>query len=308
MRADRRVSVARVIDARPEDVFAVLVDPAGHVAIDGSGMIKGKRFGDAPLRLGSKFGMQMKQLGVSYRISNTVVEYDENRRIAWEHFNRHRWRYELEPVDSGTKVTETFDWTTAMIPTAIELMGYPKSNIAAMEATLERLDNHLASRKPDPKLYNAIKDRGTAYLMVFRELEGRYGADEAISVMRSASRAHGLFLGQSLRCFAPRDFAGMARGFFLVPDEVIFAPDIKQLDETGLEVHMMSCPIKDAWADAGCSDEEICALLYCASALDEATLESAGFEYELKLWEPGKSGCCHTRITEAPQSKSSQGD
>jgi hypothetical protein len=76
-----------------------------------------------------------------YRITNTVVEYDENRLIAWQHFGKHRWRYELEPVDGGssTKVTESFDWSTATSPKAIELMGYPKRHPANMEATLERL-------------------------------------------------------------------------------------------------------------------------------------------------------------------------
>jgi hypothetical protein len=148
------------------------------------------------------------------------------------------------------------------------------------------------------KLYNAIKDRGTAYLMVFRELVQRYGEDEAISVMRSASRAHGETLGASLACFAPRDFRGMANGFARSPDEVTFAPDIRRLDDTCLEVKMMACPIKDAWVDAGCGDEEICTLLHCASALDEATIEAAGFDHEIELWTPGRDGCCLTKITE----------
>ena len=72
-----------------------------------------------------------------------MVEYDENRLIAWAHFGKHRWRYELEPVEGddgpATKVTETFDWSTATSPKALELMGYPKKHPAGMEATLERL-------------------------------------------------------------------------------------------------------------------------------------------------------------------------
>ena len=65
----------------------------------------------------------------------------------------------------------------------------------------------------------------------------------------------------------------MAEGFARSPDEVTFAPDIRRLDDTCLEVKMMACPIKDAWVDAGCTEAEICTLLYCASALDEATIE-----------------------------------
>lgn len=83
--------------------------------------------------------MDMKLGPLPYRISNEVVEFEENRLIAWAHFGGHRWRYELEPVDGATLVTESFDWSTARIPLAIELMGYPKKHPANIEATLERL-------------------------------------------------------------------------------------------------------------------------------------------------------------------------
>lgn len=76
---------------------------------------------------------------------------------------------------------------------------------------------------------------------------------------------------------------------------------LQQSHSTCLEVKMMACPIKDAWVEAGCSQEEIVTLLYCASALDEATLEAAGFDFEIELWSPGQEGCCLTRITEKTQ-------
>jgi hypothetical protein len=129
------------------------------------------------------------------------------------------------------------------------------------------------------QLYDAIKERGTAYLMVFRELLKRYGKAEAISVMRSASYEHGLTIGKSLACFAPRDFEGMCKCWVMAPDDgATFKPNIRLLDDTGIEVKMMACPIKDAWVEAGCSDEEICTLLHCASAYDQAALATAGFD------------------------------
>ena len=139
--ADRVVSVSRVIKAPPEVIFDILADPARHGEIDGSGMVQNARGESKRLALGSKFGMDMKFGFLPYRITNTVVEFEENRLITWQHFGKHRWRYELEPVDDGaaTKVTESFDWSTAAIPQAIELMGYPKQHPANMEATLERL-------------------------------------------------------------------------------------------------------------------------------------------------------------------------
>lgn len=60
----------------------------------------------------------------------------------------------------------------------------------------------------------------------------------------------------------------------------------------------MACPIRDAWVEAGCSDEEIGTLLHCASAYHCAALETAGFDFSIELWAPGKDGCYLTRITE----------
>jgi uncharacterized protein YndB with AHSA1/START domain len=138
----RKVSVSRVIAADPATIFDVLADPAQHPIIDGSGTVKQAKGNPERLRLGAKFGMGMK-MGVPYSVKNTVVEFEEGRLIAWQHFGKHRWRYELEPVDGGTRVTESFDWSTAWSPWFIEKMGYPEKHPANMEKTLERLDAHV---------------------------------------------------------------------------------------------------------------------------------------------------------------------
>ncbi len=135
----RQVSVSRVIPASAAEIFAVIADANRHADFDGSGSVKGTTGDPEPLALGTKFGMSMR-IGLPYRIQNEVVEYENDRLIAWQHFGRHRWRYELEPVEGGTKVTETFDWSTARSPRFIELMGYPKKHPANMEKTLERLE------------------------------------------------------------------------------------------------------------------------------------------------------------------------
>ena len=140
----RRISVTRVVDAPPERVFDVLADPAAHPLIDGSGTVKEtKAPSGTRLALGSRFGMAMK-LGVPYAILNEVVEFEEGRLIAWRHFGGHRWRFELQPVEGGTAVTETFDWSTSRSPIALEVMRVPARNKRSIEATLERLAAHLA--------------------------------------------------------------------------------------------------------------------------------------------------------------------
>ncbi|MEV0050851.1 SRPBCC family protein [Saccharopolyspora shandongensis] len=136
------VSSSVVVQAPPAAVFAVLADPRKHSVIDGSGTVQGEMSGPERLVLGSKFGMRMRR-GVGYRITNTVVEYEENRLIAWRHMLPGRWRYELEPVgDSATKVTETYDFAT-MLPKLVARTGVPKQNQRSIEATLQRLKDHL---------------------------------------------------------------------------------------------------------------------------------------------------------------------
>ncbi len=82
-----------------------------------------------------------------YRITNRVLEFDANRLIAWCDVGRHRWRWELEAVEGGTRVRETFDYSTARIPKVIELIGAPGRNRKAIEATLDRLSQHFSERR-----------------------------------------------------------------------------------------------------------------------------------------------------------------
>ncbi len=135
------VSRSVQVNAKAAAIFNLLADPSRHHELDGSGTVLSAA-ASAPKRLalGSKFTMSMRQ-GVPYRISNTVIEFEENRVIAWRHFGGHTWRYQLDPVGNGsqTLVTETFDGTVSRFPPTLLLMGAPKRNAAAIEATLKRL-------------------------------------------------------------------------------------------------------------------------------------------------------------------------
>jgi len=143
--SERRVSATRFVAATPSEVFALLQDPAKHASIDGSGMVQASRGASQLLTMGSRFGMSMKLGPLPYRISNRVVECEQDRLIAWAHFGGHRWRYEIAPVEGGCEVTETFDWSTARSPQFIERSGYPERNLRAIEATLDRLASMFAS-------------------------------------------------------------------------------------------------------------------------------------------------------------------
>ena len=128
-----------MIDAPADRIFEILADPRRHCDFDGSGSVRGAASGPQRLSLGAKFGMDMR-LGVPYRVSSRVKEFDEGRRIAWAHLGGHRWRYELEPLDGATtRVTETFDATTARSARALKLMDAYNRNARAIEETLPRL-------------------------------------------------------------------------------------------------------------------------------------------------------------------------
>jgi uncharacterized protein YndB with AHSA1/START domain len=136
----RQLSASRVIAAPRQRIFDIIADPSMHPVIDGSGTVReAQEGGPERLEAGATFGMQMK-MGAPYKIANTVVEFDEGRRLAWRHFHGHRWRYELEDAEGGTRVTETFDWSTAKTKWTLELAGIPEKNLKAMEKTLERLE------------------------------------------------------------------------------------------------------------------------------------------------------------------------
>ena len=108
------ITVERTIAAPPAEVFSLLSDAAKHVEFDGSGTVRGTRQASKPLTLGTRFGMAM-HMGLGYRTSNTVVEFEQDRRIAWKTtglkgiVGGRIWRYELEPVEGGTLVKESWD-------------------------------------------------------------------------------------------------------------------------------------------------------------------------------------------------------
>jgi hypothetical protein len=133
------------INAPSHDIFEFLADPRRHGQFDGSGTVRSAVQGPDRLSLGAVFSMSMK-IKVPYRTVNTVREFQEGRRIAWGHFNRHLWRYELEQQDDFTTVvTETFDATTALWPPFLRLINAYENNEIAMARTLVRLKRLLES-------------------------------------------------------------------------------------------------------------------------------------------------------------------
>jgi hypothetical protein len=152
------VGVSRRIEAPAGRIFAVLANPARHVEIDGSDMLRGIMSGAAISGVGDVFLMKMyfQPLG-EYVMINRVVQYEPDRRIGWEPAPGdavsaqdgaftvgvppgQTWSFDLSPDgDGATVVTETYDCSAAPEPLRHALRN-GEVWIEAMTTTLARLD------------------------------------------------------------------------------------------------------------------------------------------------------------------------
>lgn len=149
------VTVERLIAAPPEAIFDLIAHPDRHQEIDGSGTVrdsKGEGKGEKMAK-GSKFGMSMK-MGMPYSMVNTVIEYEEGRRLAWQtrgpgfvgkFVGGRIWRYELEPTDGGTLVKESWDISEESAATKLAVKGLGDKTEKNMAKTLERIEKIVAS-------------------------------------------------------------------------------------------------------------------------------------------------------------------
>ena len=144
------ISVERVIKAPAGDIFAMIADAGRHSSFDGSGTVDHSPEKSQPLALGATFGMSMRgrpeTLFLPYRTTNTVIEFDPDRRIAWQTrigplglIGGRIWRYELSPVEGGTLVRETWDVSQDRQRPMLKMGAMPKQAEDGMRATLERI-------------------------------------------------------------------------------------------------------------------------------------------------------------------------
>jgi hypothetical protein len=117
-----RFEVQRTIPADAADIFRVVSSPAGHVAIDASGMLQGWT-GEPATALGDTFVIHMDREALGdrpmgkYDVIVTITGYEQDRFITWEVSGEgfpsigHYYGYRLEPVEGGTLVTSIYDWS-----------------------------------------------------------------------------------------------------------------------------------------------------------------------------------------------------
>ena len=103
-----RIEVQRTIAAPAADIFAVLCDPQGHVAIDATGMLQDAD-GDPAQAVGDSFVVHMDREALNdyplgkYDVTVEIREFDKDRLIAWTILGQirpqigHVYGYRLEP-------------------------------------------------------------------------------------------------------------------------------------------------------------------------------------------------------------------
>ena len=151
---DRLVSESTTIDAPPAVVFAIVADPRQHPRIDGSGSVRGIITGPDRLAKGATFGVSMKLFGLPYKIRNRVVEYEQDRRIAWIRAPPSSSLSGVSPIAAATTggpatnicavprtITETWDATRYASPVfaGLRALGFPERNREGISGTLVRL-------------------------------------------------------------------------------------------------------------------------------------------------------------------------
>lgn len=142
---DLTTSASAIVNASAAEVFDFIRRPANHPTISGDDSVKDATSGPDVLDMGTKFGMSMV-MGLPYRVSSKVVEFEQDRKIAWAHLGRHRWRWEFEAQDDGTTlVTETFDMSPSPIKPLLRMaMSLPEGHAENVARSVENVAAHFA--------------------------------------------------------------------------------------------------------------------------------------------------------------------
>ena len=147
-----RMEVQRTIPAPAADIFGVLCDPHGHVAIDSSGMLQDAE-GEPASAVGDSFVVHMDRESLNdlplgkYDVTVEIREFEKDRLIAWTILGRirpqigHVYGYRLEPAPDGdgTLLTSFYDWSN-IDPEWRKANIFPVIPESALRATLGILD------------------------------------------------------------------------------------------------------------------------------------------------------------------------
>ena len=143
-----RIEVTRPIPAPASAIFDIVRSPAGHVAIDASGMLQDFT-GDPAEQVGDTFVIHMDRESLNdfplgkYDVTVHIITFERDREIAWnlgpDIGIAHFYGYRLEPGDDGvTNVTAYYDWSKVGDDIKERFPIVPESALRATLGILER--------------------------------------------------------------------------------------------------------------------------------------------------------------------------
>lgn len=122
--ASRRLAAVRTIPAAPMEIFDVLCDPQGHVAIDSSGMLQSAE-GETVTGVDDRFVVHMDRESLGdydlghYDVTVVITAFEPHSQIEWTIEGNmdpqigHRYGYLLREIDGATEVESYYDWNSA---------------------------------------------------------------------------------------------------------------------------------------------------------------------------------------------------
>lgn len=156
---NERFEVQRQIAVDPATVFRVLRDPAGHVAIDSSGMLQSAD-GEPVRQADDEFVVHMDREALGdvpmgrYDVTVIITRFEQDALIEWTISGtiqppiRHLYGYRLEASEGGTLVTSYYDWSEIeeRYRGKIDFPIIPEAGLRATLGILARTVEHPASR------------------------------------------------------------------------------------------------------------------------------------------------------------------
>ncbi|QIK67835.1 ATPase [Nocardioides sp. HDW12B] len=152
-----RITATRTVAAGADEVFAVLADPARHPDTEPGDWVRAARDPQPITGVGQVFGMDMHHPSVGdYVIHSAVTVFEPGRAIAWQPGQYDEqgawgsggwwWRYDLEPVGDGTRVSLSYDWADVPEPVRESFGGFPVIPPGFLDESLAALDAAVAPR------------------------------------------------------------------------------------------------------------------------------------------------------------------
>jgi hypothetical protein len=145
---DDRIEVTRTIPAAASTIFDIVRSPAGHVAIDASGMLQDFT-GEPAEQVGDTFVIHMDRESLNdfplgkYDVTVHIITFERDHEIAWDlgpdigiaHF----YGYRLAPgKDGATDVTAYYDWSRVGDDIKTRFPVVPETALRATLGILER--------------------------------------------------------------------------------------------------------------------------------------------------------------------------